>query len=120
MSGQPQPRSFAISAVVLGALTALLFGLLMTGFFAATERSHWLLRGVGSGVLFGLIMGPTMTYLMTRSKTATVAFTDRNAFVSRLNASLAPLGYQLATQDNGVFTYKFTKGLVPAFVPGIS
>jgi hypothetical protein len=120
MSGEPQQRSFATTAAVLGVIMALLFAVLMTAFFAATERSAWLLRGVLAGFSFGLIMGPTMTFLIRRSETATVAFTDKNAFVSQLNAELAPLGYHPATQGENRITYKFTKGLVPALVPGLS
>jgi hypothetical protein len=97
----------------------LLFAVLMTGVFAATERSFWLLRGLLAGFLFGLIMGPTMAYLL-KSETATVAFTDKKAFVTELHAALTPLGYHLATQDEDLFKYKFTKGLAPTFVPWIS
>jgi hypothetical protein len=120
MSGQPQQQSYATTAAVLGVIMTLLFAVVMTALLAAMERSFWLLRGVLAGFTFGVIMGPTMAWLIRQSETATVAFTDKNAFVSRLNAELAPLGYHLATQGENLIMYKFKKGLAAALVPGIS
>jgi hypothetical protein len=104
----PEPRSYAGTAIMLGAITALPFAIMWSLLLAATGPASFgeiLPFGLGAGLLFGLFFGLAMAFFL-KGETVTVEFTDRQAFVSRLNVATAQLGYNPATKADDFFTYK--------------
>src|SRR4051812_28630587 len=96
----PEPRGFLGTAVWIGALTALPFGLGWSWLCAAMQGIPFgrvLPFGLGAGALVGLFFGLTMGFLF-RGVTADVDFADRKGFVARLNVVTSQLGYHLAMQ----------------------
>jgi hypothetical protein len=112
----PEPRSYAGTAVTLGAVTALPFAVLWSWLFAAMQQRPFgeiLPFGLAGGIFFGLFFGLAMAFFL-KGKTATIEVGDKGGFVSRLNVAMAQLGYNPATQADDFFTYK------PSFQAGLA
>jgi hypothetical protein len=112
----PEPRSYAGTAIMLGAITALPFAILWSWLFAAMQQRSFgeiLSFGIGAGLFFGLFFGLTMAFFL-KGETATVEVRDAKGFVSRLNVAMSQLGYNPATQTEDFFTYK------PSFQAGFT
>src|SRR5262249_42835450 len=104
----PEPRSYAGTAILFGAFTALPFALMWTLLFAAMQQQSFgeiLPFGLGAGLFFGVFFGLTMGFFL-KGESVAVEVADRQAFVSRLNVAMAQLGYNPATQSEDFFTYK--------------
>ena len=111
-----EPRSYAGTAIMLGATTALPFAILSSWLFAAMERRSFgeiLPIGLAAGLFFGLFFGLTMAFLLM-GKTAIVEVADKKGFVSRLNVAMSQLGYNPASQTDDFLTYK------PSFQAGLA
>jgi hypothetical protein len=92
----PRPRGFVVTALLIGAATALPFGVLWTLGYSLIQwlnpvaaAPYGLAAGVLFGVLFGLAMGAIMYGV-----TATVPVADPDRFITRLYAALAEMGYE--------------------------
>ena len=112
----PEPRSYAGTAIIMGAATGLPFAILWSWLVSAMlQRSFGELLpvGVGVGLFFGVSFGITMAFFF-KGKTAAVAVAEPKGFVKRLNVSLSQLGYHPATQTEDFFTYK------PSFQAGLA
>ena len=112
----PEPRSYAGTAIMLGAITALPFAILWSWMFAAMQERSFgeiLPFGLGAGLFFGLFFGLTMAVFL-KGETATVEVRDAKGFISRLNVAMSQLGYNPATQTEDFLTYK------PSFQAGLA
>ena len=112
----PEPRSYAGTAITLGAATGLPLPFCGRGWIVAMlQRSFGQLLpiGVGVGLFFGVSFGLTMAFFL-KGKTATVAVAEPKGFVNRLNVAISQLGYNPATQTEDFFTYK------PSFQAGLA
>ena len=104
----PEPRSYAGTATMMFAITALPFAILWSWLFAAMQQRSFgeiLPFGMGAGLLFGLFFGLTMAFFF-KGETATIEVVDKKSFVSQLNVATSQLGYYPATQAEDFFTYK--------------
>jgi hypothetical protein len=112
----PEPRSYAGTAIMIGAATALPFAILWSWLFAAMQQRSFgeiLPFGIGAGFFFGLFFGLTMAFFL-KGETATIEVADKKDFISRLNIAMSQLGYNPATQTDDFFTYK------PSFQAGLA
>lgn len=112
----PEPRSYAGTAILLGAITALPFAILWSLLFAAIQQQsvgEILPFGLGAGLFFGVSFGLALAFFLKGEK-ATVDVEDRKDFVSRLNVAMSQLGYNPATEAEDFFTYK------PSFQAGLA
>jgi hypothetical protein len=112
----PEPRSYAGTAITLGAVTALPFAILWSWLFAAMQERSFgeiLPFGLGAGLFFGIFFGLAMAFFL-QGETATVEVADKKGFISRLNIAMSQLGYNPATQTDDFFTYK------PSFQAGLA
>ncbi len=110
-----QPRSFWGTFVMVAAITALPFALLWSLLFSlmmGLEFGQVLRVGIWSGIAFGLLFGFVMAFFM-KAITISVAFQDKESFLSRLNVALAELGYHPQSQTETFLTYK------PSFQAGL-
>jgi hypothetical protein len=112
----PEPRSYAGTAIMIGAITALPFAVLWSWLFAAMQDQSFgeiLPFGLLAGLLFGLVFGLTMAAVF-KAETASVAVSDKQHFISTVNSALSQFGYTPASQFDDFFTYKpsFQAGLV--------
>lgn len=105
----PEPRSFAGTAWMLGAITVLPFGPLSSWVVAASQR-WWSFGqifpfGLVAGALFGLLFGVAMACFL-EGETATVEVADTRRFLAALSVATAQLGYNPASRLEDFFTYK--------------
>lgn len=68
--------------------------------------------GIWSGIGFGLLFGLIMAFSM-KAVTISVTFEDKETFLSRINITLAEMGYHPESQNESFLTYK------PSFQAGI-
>lgn len=111
----PEPRSYAETAIMLGAITALPFAVLWSWLFSAMQQRSFgeiLPFGLIAGLLFGLFFGLGMAVFF-KGETATVDVSDKKRFVSTLNVAASRLGFNPASQSDDFFTFKpsFSAGL---------
>jgi hypothetical protein len=112
----PEPRSYASTAIMLGAPSALFFSIGMSLMLAATYHLDFgkvLPYGFVAGLFFGLFGGLTMAFFL-KGETATIEVRDVKDFIPRLNVAMSQLGYFLATQTENFFTFK------PSFWAGLA
>lgn len=110
-----QPRGFWGTFVIIAAVTALPFGLLLSWLFSLAmglDFGQVLAVGIWGGVAFGLIFG-LVTAFLTKAVTISAGFQDKETFLSRLNVALAEIGYHPHSQTETFFTYK------PSFQAGL-
>jgi hypothetical protein len=104
----PEPRSYAGTATLLGAVTGLPFTVLyawLVGALLQRPFGEMLPCGLGAGVFFGVSFGLVMARCF-KGETATVKVAEPKGFVQRLNVALAQLGYHPATQAEDFLTYR--------------
>jgi hypothetical protein len=85
-----KPKGFFGTWMTLFALTGLPFGVLMST-VGGLETDEGLAAGFLFGVVFGVVMAPVMMSVKVR-----LTLDDRQAFVSRLNISMAELALKQA------------------------
>lgn len=104
----PEPRSFVGTAIGLGGLTALPFGIGWSFLFASIRQRPFgeiLPYGIGCGLWFGVLFGLTMAFFL-RGETVSLEAGDKRDFISRLNVATAQLGYNPASESEDFLTYK--------------
>ena len=112
----PEPRSYAGTAITLGAVTILPYAILHSWLVSVLKQQPFgevLSSEIYFALFFGVSFGLTMAFFF-KSKTAAVAIAEPKGFVKRLNVSLSQLGYHPATQTEDFFTYK------PSFQAGLA
>ena len=101
-------RGFWGAFVTLAAITALPFALLWSllfSFMMGLEFGAVFRVGIWGGIAFGLLFGFVMAFFM-KAVTISVTYQDKEAFLARLNAALAEIGYHPQSQTESFMIYK--------------
>ena len=112
----PEPRGYLGTAIMVGAITTLPFGVLWSWLIATMMGLPFadiLPGGLVAGVLFGSFFGLSMAFFL-KAETVEIGYSDKRDFVARLNVALSLLAYNPASQSEDFLTYKpsFQAGLV--------
>jgi hypothetical protein len=102
------PRSYGGTAIMIGGLSALPYGLLSSWFLAVSQQrplAETLTAGLGIGMLFGVLFGLAMAFFF-QGTTATLGIHNKEVFRARVNVATSELGYFPATQSPDFLTYK--------------